>query len=146
MFSLVANSDDALIDPDRRLPVSDRHNFPKMILRPRDGTPWDGRWMGAFCWRRTDGPWASLPGAAMLDEHWLDLTPNYVLTGFLSTAFTGLVDAGVVVAWVHHAAAFVKRSRLGPGRLTVTTFELSTSAASENPLASHVLAAVALSG
>ena len=142
---VVANSDDALVDPERRLPAFDRHNFPKMILRSRDGTPWDGRWMGAFCWHRTDGPWASLPGGAMIDEHWLGLTPNYVLTGFLSTAFAGLVDAGVVVAWVHHAAAFVKRSRLGAGWLTVTTFEFSAPAAAENPLAPHVLAAVARS-
>ena len=92
--------------PIARLPVSDRHNFPKMALRQRDGTPWDGHWMGAFCWRRTDGPWANLPGGPLLDEHWLELTPNFVLTAFLSTAYAGLVDAGVVVAWLHHAAAF----------------------------------------
>ena len=142
---VVANHDDALVDPERALPASDRHNFPRMNLRKRDGTPWDGRWMGGFAWRRTDGPWAALAGGPMLDEHWQGLTPNYVLTGFLSTAFTGLVDAGIVVAWLHHAAAFVKRTRLGAGQLTVSTFELSTSAASENPLAPHLLAAIAAS-
>ena len=87
--------------------------FPSMLLRERAGTPWDGQWMGAFSWRRTDGPWAGLPGGPMLDEHWSGLLPNHVLTGFPSTAFGGLVDAGMAVGWLHHAAAFVKRSFLG---------------------------------
>ena len=142
---VIANAADALVDPERGLPASDRHNFPRMELRGREGTPWDGRWMGGFAWRRTDGPWAGLPGAAMLDEHWVGLTPNHVLTGFLSSAFAGLVDAGIVVGWLHQAAAFVKRTRLGPGRLTVATFDFATSAAAENPLAPHLMAAIARS-
>ena len=140
---LIANSVDALIDPERKLPLSDRHNFPSMLLRERAGTPWDGQWMGAFAWRRTDGPWSSLPGGAMLDEHWSGLLPNHVLTGFPSTAFAGLIDAGVAVGWLHHAAAFVKRSFLGRGWLTVSTFELTSSEARENPLAPHLLRALA---
>ena len=38
---LIANSPDALIDPERHLPLSDRHNFPKMsssAVRERHGT------------------------------------------------------------------------------------------------------------
>ena len=62
---LIANSPDALVDPERHLPLSDRHNFPKMELKPRQGTPWDGQWMGAFAWRRIDGPWA---GAAQRSD------------------------------------------------------------------------------
>ena len=139
---LIANSEQALTDPGRA-PISDRHNFPRMNLRKREGTPWDGRWMGGFAWRRTDARWASLPGGPLLDEHWLGLTPHFVLTDFLSTAFTGLVDAGIAVAWVHACAAFVKRTRLGPGRLTVTTFEFSDAAALANPLAPYLLAALA---
>ena len=140
---LIANSSDALADPDRALPASDRHNFPKMELRERRRTPWDGQWMGAFGWRRTDGPWAALPGGPLLDEHWIGLLPEFVLTGFLSTAYAGLVDAGVVVAWLHHAAAFSKRTRLGKGLLTATTFALSSPEAALNPLAPHLLAALA---
>ena len=140
---LVANSDDALLDPARPSHSSDRHNFPRMELRKRDGTVWDGRWMGGFGWRRTDGPWSALPGGSMFDEHWAGVLPRYVLTAFLSTAYSGLVDAGIVVAWLHFAAAFVKHTRLGPGRLTVTTFALSGPEAAKNPLANHVLAAVA---
>jgi len=34
-------------------------------------------------------------------------------TGFPSTAFGGLIDAGVAVGWLDHAAAFSKRSFLG---------------------------------
>jgi hypothetical protein len=138
---LVANDDDALTDPARKLPASDRHNFPRMMLRKRDGSYWDGRWMGAFGWRRTDGPWAALPGGPMLDEHFGALIPNHVLTGFLSTAYAGLVDAGVSVAWLHHTAAVAMRTRLGPGRLSVTTFAL-TGAGAQNPLAAPLLAAV----
>ena len=140
---LVANEDDALIDPERKLPLNDRHNFPQMLLRRRDGTPWDGQWMGAFAWRRTDGPWASLPNGPMLDEHWTGLLPNYVLTAFPSTAFNGLVDLGLAVGWLHLAAAFTKRSFLGKAWMTVSTFDLTSEKAAANPLAPHLLAAIA---
>jgi hypothetical protein len=140
---LVANSPDALIDPERDLPLSDRHNFPTMELKPRQGTPWDGQWMGAFAWRRTDGPWAGLPNGPMLDEHWAGLLPDAVLTAFLSTAFAGLVDSGVAVAWLHKAAAFTKRSFLGRGWITVSTFDLTSPEAQGNPLAPYLLRALA---
>jgi hypothetical protein len=140
---LAANDDDALLEPERRLPANDRHNFPQMLLRRRDGTPWDGQWMSAFAWRRVDGPWADLPGGPMLDEHWIGLLPSHVLTGFPSTAFDGLVDAAMAVGWLHHAAAFTKRSFLGGAWLTVTTFDLTSAAAAANPLAPHLLAAIA---
>ncbi len=140
---LIANSADALIDPERDLPLNDRHNFPSMLLRERAGTPWDGQWMGAFSWRRTDGPWSGLPGGPMLDEHWRGLLPGHVLTGFPSTAFGGLVDAGVAVGWLHLAAAFVKRSFLGKAWLTVSTFDLTSPQAHANPVAPHVLKALA---
>ena len=142
---LIANQIDALVDPDRTLPASDLHNFPTMGLAAREGTAWDGRWMGAFSWRRTDGPWAGLPNGPMLDEHWSGLLPNHVLRGFRATAFGGLVDAGVAVAWLHKAAAFTKRSFLGRGWITVSTFEMGSKAAAENPLAPHLLRALAQS-
>jgi hypothetical protein len=140
---LIANSSGALIDPERKLPLNDRHNFPSMLLRERPGTPWDGQWMGAFTWRRMEGPWSALPSGPMLDEHWSGLLPNHVLTGFPSTAFGGLVDAGVAVGWLHHAAAFVKRSFLGKGWLTVSTFDLTEPKAHQNPLAPYLLKALA---
>jgi hypothetical protein len=140
---LIANSADALIDPERNLPLNDRHNFPSMLLRERAGTPSDGQWMGAFTWRRMEGPWSGLPGGPMLDEHWSGLLPSHVLTGFPSTAFGGLVDAGVAAGWLHHAAAFVKRSFLGNGWLTVSTFDLTSPQAHENPLAPHLMKALA---
>jgi hypothetical protein len=142
---LVANSAEALIDPERTLPPADRHNFPSMLLRARDGTPWDGQWVGAFSWRRVDGPWAQLPNGPMLDEHWTGLIPKYVLSGFPSTAFGGLIDAGMVVGWLHLATAFTKRSFLGKAWITVSTFDLTGSQASMNPLAAHLLAALAAS-
>ena len=142
---LIANTDDALTDPERKLPASDRHNFPQMLLRRREGTPWDGQWMGAFTWRRTDGAWAALPNGPMLDEHWQGLIPNHVLTGFLSPAFNGLVASGMAVGWLHHAAAFVKKSFLGSGWLTVSTYDLTSGEAASNPLAPYVLAAIAQS-
>jgi len=140
---VIANSADALTDPQRKLPASDRHNFPSMLLRERAGTPWDGQWMGAFAWRRTDGPWSGLPGGPMLNEHWSGLLPNHVLTGFPSTAFMGLVDAGVAVGWLHHAAAFSKKSFLCKAWLTVATFDLTSAKAAENPMAAHLLKALA---
>ncbi len=140
---LIANTADALVDPERSLPLDDHHNFPSMLLSARDGTPWDGQWMGAFSWRRVDGPWAGLPNGPMLDEHWAGLVPKFVLTGFPSTAFGGLIDSGMAVGWLHLAAAFAKRSFLGKAWLTVSTFDLTSSGAAENPLAAHLLAALA---
>ncbi len=142
---LVANHIDALMDPARNLPAGDNGNFPKMQLREREGTSWDGRWMGAFSWRRTDGPWAALPNGPMLDEHWGGIIPKYVLAGFRSTAFGGLVDAGIAVAWLHKAAALTKRSYLGKGWMTVATFDFTSAEAQANPLAPHVLKALAAS-
>ena len=75
----------------------------------------------------------------MLDEHWTGLLPNYVLTGFPSTAFGGLVDSGMAVGWLHLAAAFAKRSFLGKAWITVSTFDLTSPEAAENPLAPHLL-------
>ena len=98
-----------------------------MLLRERAGTPWDGQWMGAFCWRRTDGPVGrACPAARCSTNIGADFCRNHVLTGFPSTAFGGLVDAGVAVGWLHHAAAFSKRSFLGKGWLTVSTFDLTS--------------------
>jgi hypothetical protein len=65
-----------------------------------------------------------------------------VLTGFPSTAFQGLIDCGVTVAWLHHAAALAKRSFLGKAWLTVSTFDLTSVGAVKNPLAPHLLAAL----
>lgn len=140
---LVASGPDALTDPERGTAPRDLVNFPKMEIVKRDGTAWDGRWMGAFSWRRTDGPWAGFPNGPMLDEHWNGLLPKFVLTGFRSTAFNGLVDAGVAVGWLHRAAAFSKRSFLGKGWMTVTTFDFTSREAQQNPLAPYVLRALA---
>jgi hypothetical protein len=81
----------------------------------------------------------------MLDEHWAGLLPDHVLTGFPSTSFGGLIDSGVAVGWLHHAAAFSKRSFLGKAWLTVSTFAMTSAAAWDNPLAPHLLAALAAS-
>ncbi len=140
---VIANTPDALIDPQRGLPRNDRHNFPSMLLRSRAGTPRDGQWMGAFSWRRTDGPWAGLPNGPLLDEYWAGLLADYVLTGFPSTAFAGLVDSGMAVGWLHLAAAFTKRSFLGKAWITATTFDFTSRKAADNPLAVHLLRAVA---
>jgi hypothetical protein len=140
---LIANTDDALIDPQRELPLNDRHNFPSMLLKSRAGTPRDGQWMGAFGWRRIDGAWADLPGGPMFDEHWSGLLPRYVLTGFPSTAFAGLVDAGMAVGWLHLASGFAKRSFLGKAWINVATFDLTSPEAAQNPLAARLLAAIA---
>ena len=56
----------------------------------------------------------------------------------LSTAFGGLIDSGVAVAWLHKAAAFAKRSFLGRAWITVSTFEMTSPEAQENPLAPHL--------
>jgi hypothetical protein len=78
----------------------------------------------------------------MLNEHWTGLLPNHVLTGFPSTAFGGLVDSGIAAGWLHHAAALAKRSFLGKAWLTVSTFDLTSVEAGQNPLAPHLMKAL----
>ena len=140
---LIANTADALIDSQRKLPLHDRHNFPSMLLRSREGTPKDGQWMGAFSWRRMDGPWAGCRTGRCSTSTGAGLLPDHVLTGFPSTAFAGLVDSGMAVGWLHLAAAFTKRSFLGNAWMTVSTFDLTSTKAAENPLAAHLLRAIA---
>ena len=57
---LIANSADALIDPERRLPADDRHNFPSMLLESATGNAvgWsvDGRLRLATHGRAVVGP------------------------------------------------------------------------------------------
>ena len=110
---LIANSADALIDPERNLPLGDRHNFPSMLLKrapERRGTG-SGWALSAGGARRAHG--LACRTARCSTSIGAGLLPNYVLTGFPSTAFGGLVDAGMAVGWLHLAAAFIKRSFLG---------------------------------
>jgi len=46
---------------------------------------------------------------------------------------------------LHKVATFTKRSFLGRGWITVSTLEMRSKAAAENPLAAHLLRALALS-
>ncbi|MGH6798145.1 MAG: hypothetical protein ACREDI_07150 [Roseiarcus sp.] len=64
---------------------------------------------------------------------------------FSSTAFGGLVDSGIAVGWLHHAAALTKRSFLGKAWLTVSTFDLTSPQARTDPLALHLVKALAKS-
>ena len=61
---LIANSADALIDPERKLPLNDRHNFPSMLLRERArnavGRTMDGRVHAGGAWT---GPGPACPAA-----------------------------------------------------------------------------------
>jgi hypothetical protein len=49
----------------------------------------------------------------------------------------------VAVGWLHHGAAFVKRSFLGKAWLTASTFNLTSPQALENPLTPHLMKALA---
>ena len=67
---------------------------------------------------------------------WLKVTmPLALLLGVL-------LFSGMAVGWLHLAAGFVKRSFLGKAWLTISTYDLTSKAAAENPLAPHLLRAI----
>jgi len=140
---LVANGMDALAEGGVTKPQSNSTTrFPGGELVERAGSVWEGNWFGCFAWRRTDGAWSKIPGQAMLDEFWADFAPKYILSGVRGTEFGGLVDAGATVGWVHNPVAIVRRYPFGEGELCISTFDLSTPAALDNPIAPYLMNAL----
>ena len=82
----------------------------------RENTLWAGNWAGGFGWLQPGV--TRLAAGPLIDFAWRGAIARHVITG--APAEDTL--AGYFVGWVHRAAAFLVRVRLGQGVLTLTTF------------------------
>lgn len=130
------------IDGMAGLPAGRESQLPNMNLVARHGTMWRGDWIAGFSWIRRDGPFAAIPGGPLLDASFDRVVPHHVLTGFRAWEFGGPVQAGIVVGWVHKAAALIASRRVGQGMVTVSTFRLFTDPPGRDPVATALLDAL----
>ena len=119
-----------------------KSQLPNITLSARHGTVWRGDWIASFSWIHRDGPFASLPGGPMLDLSFDRVVPTHVLGGFEPWEYGGPVQAGLVVGWVHKAAATIASRRVGRGGLTATTFRLLSDPPGRDAVASALFDAL----
>jgi hypothetical protein len=122
-------------------PSLDQH-LPGISLVERDGTIWRGDWIAGFSWIRRDGPFANIPGGPIFDLSFSDVVPHHLLTGFRPWEFGSNVHAGIVVGWVHKAAAIIGEKRVGRGGVVATTFRLVREEPGADPVAAALFDAV----
>jgi Glycosyl hydrolases family 2, sugar binding domain/Glycosyl hydrolases family 2 len=105
----------------------------------RSGTMWQGDWISSFSWLRRDGPFASLPGRALVDHAFDRVIPNHVIAGCSTWDFQARVHAGMVIGWVHKPAGLIVERERGHGKMVVTTFRLLEDAPGADPVATALL-------
>ncbi|MBV9522670.1 MAG: glycoside hydrolase family 2, partial [Alphaproteobacteria bacterium] len=106
---------------------------------PREGSMWLGAWASSFSWLRRSGPFARLPGGPLIDHAFDRVIPNHVIAGCNSWDFAARVHAGLVVGWVHKAAALLLEREYGRGKMVATTFRLLNDAPGADPTATTLL-------
>lgn len=87
----------------------------------RDGTPWRGDWASSFAWLKRGGPFGTIPGGPLLDETMDRVLPRFVVNGVNRLDFQARVHAGIVVGWIHKAAALIVEKPYGRGRMVAST-------------------------
>ncbi len=130
---LLANSDEAL-----------PYNFLGMTINERQKTLWDGDWASSFAWLLRDGPFAAFPGGPLLDNSYMAVAPNYVISGLGPWDFESNVYAGLFVGWIHKVVALLTRQRYGAGQAVLTTFRIHAGLIGTDPLTTHLLDAMLL--
>jgi hypothetical protein len=121
---LLAEKDDAL-----------QTYIPRIEIKPRNGTPWQGDWASSFGWHRFE----NLPTGNVINFAFADLTPEHIIHGFAPRDFALDVYAGLFVGWLHKPVPTIALKRVGRGKLLVSTFRLARNLES-NPLARYLLA------
>ncbi|GAB4114476.1 MAG: hypothetical protein Fur005_42830 [Roseiflexaceae bacterium] len=103
-------------------------------LRARAGTPWQGSWASSFSWMA--GSW---PGDGILDDSFVRVMPQLVITGFSQQRFPHSVASGLCVGWIQKPVALTGTQHLGRGQVTVTTFRIAEQLG-HDPVADMILA------
>jgi hypothetical protein len=85
------------------------------------------------------GPFARLPGGPLIEHSFDRVIPDYVLGGFRDWDFRSLVQAGIVVGWVHKPAVMIGERCYGKGRAVLNTFRLEDADLGTDPTATTLL-------
>lgn len=109
-------------------------------LVPRAGTHWRGDWASSFSWLRRAGPFADLPGPKLMDMRFERVIPDHVIAGCNLLDFQARVYAGIVVGWIHKAAAITVERTYGKGHFALTSFRLFRDPPGADPMATLLLA------
>jgi hypothetical protein len=116
--------------------------FPGIVAAAREGTPWAGDWASSFSWLKRTGSYSRFPGGPLIDQSFDAIIPRNVLTGFKEWEFPRMVQAGVVVGWVHKPAVLVGERRFGKGKVVLSSFHLPDELLGNDPTATALLAAL----
>lgn len=106
----------------------------------RAGTAWQGDWATSFSWLKKQGPFAHLPGGALLAMDYAGLTPDAVLVGLPHWVFAEHSWAGLALGWIHKVVSLLTRVPYGRGAVTATTFKLEPETLISNVVAQGLLA------
>jgi hypothetical protein len=113
--------------------------LPAGQLVPRAGSVWQGDWAQSFSWIKPRPPFADLPGGPLLGMPYVNVMPEYVLTGLPAWAFRAQSWAGLAVGWLHKPVSLLSRFPYGHGALVVSTFRLDAETVAEDAVAQGLL-------
>jgi hypothetical protein len=116
--------------------------FPGIVAAARTGTPWAGDWASSFSWMKRTRSYSRLPGGPLIDQSYDAVIPRHVLTGFKEWEFPRMVQAGIVVGWVHKPAVLVGERRFGKGKVILNSFYLPDELLGNDPTATALMAAL----
>lgn len=116
--------------------------FPGIMSAARERTPWAGDWASSFSWLKRTGHFGRLPGGPLVDQSFDAIIPKYVLTGFKEWEFPRMVQAGMIVGWVHKPAALIGERRYGKGRAILNSFHLPDEVLGCDPTATVLMKAL----
>jgi hypothetical protein len=109
-------------------------------VRPRAHTIWEGDWATAFSWLKKQGPFAHLPGTPLLEMEYAEIMPDAIITGVPAWAFREHTWAGLALGWIHKPVSLITKGHYGRGSITLSTFNLSPSALTNNAIAQALFA------
>lgn len=90
----------------------------------REGSSWQGDWASSFAWLRRRGIFKNLPGGPLIDQTFVNVIPQHVISGCNLIDFQSRVHAGLVVGWIHKPVALLVERPYGRGRFIASTFRL----------------------
>ena len=132
-----------LLCPAEELPLQPFFpHWQNVRVLKRADTLWQGDWVSAFSWLDRTGPFAALPGGPLLDAVFEMVLPHHVIGGCNLLDFQARVHAGLVVGWIHKAAALIVERSYGTGRMVASTFRLFHDGARGDPTAAVLLQAL----
>jgi glycosyl hydrolase family 2 len=106
----------------------------------RVGTELEGRWFSNYNWIRTQQrPFSDVAFRRILDFESREVAPRYILRGIAAEDFDEVLS-GITYGWLNNNSALVLQTKVGPGRLLITTYRFGKYG--KDPYATHLLNAL----